>query len=619
MLPLTAKYPLEHKSCSSTLRVILLVTLTAVVGNLIPTLVTAKSARNIPEKGPNSIGKKAKQFICGYDPLGASDELSAHKIHNFELGSRGDAAQIIHARTKGVLSDDSDIAPLEDDGSMVIKPIKFNLKNSSVVFTPEGSGYRISAGDVAFDKDFGDRIGFFLGADNTPGDADNGYRDIRLLDAPFTFFGVSYDTIYVGTNGYITFTQGDTTARLSPTALAATLPRIAPLWADLELVTSGDLHYNRLEGRHLITWEGAAQPAYEGISTFQAVLYDDGRIAFVYRKVKAQASMVGISPGGETSDPVSVDFSNPPSEAVTGTFFQVFGKQKRLDLPAVMQSFYAAHSDLFDTAFIWTDFPYDNGLGIAHSFNVRNHISGIGLRDFDRGQAYGSPSGLSTIITVGNVDDWPSDPQAHAAGLNSAVSIVCHEQGHRWLVYVRFDADHQVKSDLLGRENAHWSFLVDSRTNSQGSFSSLMEGNAWANSGGGTFTTTESAVNYFNPLDQYLMGLRSPDQVGDISYLVTDSQLTEYLREKSPFSGFSMTALRKTISLSQIISHEGERIPTSENSPKELRVGFILLTEQGKTPSAATVEKVARYRDALVRYFSQATGGRAAMNASLAE
>jgi len=619
MFPRKVKPSIEHIAVSNPVRLVLIVALTVIFTNLIPAFVTARSVHRIGQKRSNTADKKAKQFVCGNDPLGATDELNNHLAHKFELSTRGNPNQIKQPRTKGVLSDDSDIAPLEDDGTMVIQPTRFSLKNSSIVFTPEGGGYRISAGDVAFNKDFGDRLGFFLGADNTLGDADNGYRDIRISDAPFTFFGVSYDTIYVGTNGYITFTQGDTTARLSPTALAATLPRIAPLWADLELITSGDLHYNRLEGRHLITWEGAAQPAYEGNSTFQAVLYDDGRIAFVYRKVKAQAAMVGISPGGESVDPLAVDFSNPPSDAVNGTFFQVFGKQKRLDLPAVMQSFYDAHSDLFDTAFIWTDFPYDNGLGIAHSFNVRNHISGIGLRDFDRGKAYGSPSRLSTIITMGNVNDWPSDPQAHAAGLNSAVSIVCHEQGHRWLAYVRFDAGHQTRSDLLGRENAHWSFLVDSRTNSQGSFSSLMEGNAWTSSGGGTFTTTESAVNYFNPLDQYLMGLRPPDQVGDISYLATDSQLTEYLREKSPFSGFSMTAVRMTISLSQIISHEGERLPDSENSPKEVRVGFILLTEQGETPSTSTLEKIARYRDALVRYFSQATEGRASMNASLAE
>ncbi len=571
----------------------------------------------------NGQGKRsfAERVNCGYDPQGATDELSNHRLHVLGLSKRDDGVTLA-ARTTAAgfsIEDAEDIALAEDDGTIVISPGRFDLKNSSILFTPDGDGYRISSADVGFSRDFGSRLGYFFGVDNKLGDGDNGYRDVTLLGAPFPFFGVSYDTIFVGTNGYITFTQGDTTARISPTTLARNLPRIAPLWADLEVVNSGDIYYNRLDGHHLITWEGAGQPSYAGLSTFQAVLYDDGRIAFAYRKVKAQAALAGISPGGSAAEPQPVDFSSPPAEKVTGPFFEVFGKQKRIDLPALLQVFYRTHSDSFDTAYVWTDFDYDNGLGVAHSFNVRNHISGIGLKSFDRGPAYGSPARLSTIITMGNAADWPKDPEAHAAGLNSAISIVCHEQGHRWLAYVRFDADHDIKDDLLGRENAHWSFLVDTRTNSQGSFSSLMEGNAWRDSGAGTFTTIESAVNYFTPLDQYLMGLRSADEVGEIPYLVTDAQLTEFLREKSPFSGFSMSAIRKTTSVAQIVEREGPRIPDSANTPKELRVAFILLTEQGSTPSSATLEKISRYRDALVRYFSVATGGRGSMDASLKE
>ncbi|HLF83617.1 MAG TPA: hypothetical protein VI837_05525 [Blastocatellia bacterium] len=562
-----------------------------------------------------------KRFVCGYDPQGATDELSNHKLNVLGLTKRGGGADFAPRPTAaGILVEDAeDVAQVEDYGTIVISPTRFNLKNSSIRFTPDGDGYRISSGGVAFTRDFGYRLGYFFGADDKLGDGDNGYRNVTLLGAQFPFFGVFHDTIFIGTNGYITFTKGDATARISPTTLGSDLPRIAPLWADLEVVDSGNIYYNRLDGRHLITWEGAGQPSYGGISTFQAVLYDDGRIAFAYRKVKAQAALVGISPGGSAAGPQPVDFSSPPAERVSGPFFQTFGKQRRIDLPALLQAFYRTHSDRFDTAYVWTDFDYDNGLGVAHSFNVRNHISGIGLKTFDRGLAYGSPARLSTIITMGNAADWPSDPQAHAAGLNSAISIVCHEQGHRWLAYVRFDADHDIKDDLLGRENAHWSFLVDTRTNSQGSFSSLMEGNAWRDGGGGTFTTIESAVDYFTPLDQYLMGLRSADEVGEIPYLVTDAQLTEFLREKSPFSGFSMSAVRKTTSVAQIVEREGPRIPDSANAPKELRVAFILLTEQGSTPSSATLEKISRYRDSLVRYFSIATGGRGSMDASLKE
>src|SRR5258705_8880842 len=104
-----------------------------------------------------------------------------------------------------------------------------------------------------------------------------------------------------------------------------------------------------------------------------------------------------------------------------------------------------------------------------------------------------------------------------------------------------------------------------------------MEGNAWRDSGGGTFTTIESAVNYFTPLDQYLMGLRAADEVGEISYLVTGGEAKEFLREKSPVSGFSTTAVRKTISLAQIAEREGPRIPDSANAMKQFRIAFVLL------------------------------------------
>jgi hypothetical protein len=562
-----------------------------------------------------------RRLTCGYDPLGAADEWSIHRLNAERLSRRDKDTRIdTQALTSGPLPVDiGDTAVIEDDGTIVIPPAQFSLKKSSVLFTPEGDGYRISNAHIPYDRNLGFRLGYFLGADDRLDDSDNGYRDVRLLGEQFPFFGAYYDTIYIGTNGFITFTKGDTSSRISPTALARELPRIAPLWADLDVNESGDIYYNRLEGRHIITWDGAGQPSYSGVSTFQAVLYDDGRIAFVYRKVKAQASLVGISPGHSEGDSQPLDLSRPPDEAITGPFFQTFGKQQRLDLPALLRAFYRTHSDSYDTVYVWTDFAYDNGLGVAHSFNVRNDIRGIGLKLVDRGSAYGSPAWLSSIITMGNEADWPSDPQARTAGLNSAIAIVSHEQGHRWLAYVRFDAEHDIKDDLLGRENAHWSFLADTRTNVDGSFSSLMEGNAWRDTGGGTFTTIQSAVNYFTPLDQYLMGLRSADEVGEISYLVTGSETKELLREKSPVSGFSMTAVRKTTSVAQIVEREGPRIPDTANARKQFRVAFVLLTQRGSAKLSATLEKVSRYRDSLLRYFFVATGERGSLDPSLKE
>ncbi len=562
-------------------------------------------------------------FDCGFDPRGAEEQLYAHRLNALRSSARRAAVDgVRHATTLslGPSAENIDnIALIEDDGTIVVQPNKFSLKKRSLIFTPDGPGYRMERGDASFETDRGSKLRGFLGADGKPGSGNNGYRDVSLAGAAFPFYGNFYDTIYVGTNGYITFVQGDTSARISAASLASEMPRIAPLWADLDVNDGGNLYYNRLEDRHLITWDSVSEVVYGGKSTFQAVLYDDGRIAFVYKKVKARSSLTGMSPGNSALDPQPIDFTDPPGEAVAAPFFEAFSNQKRLDLPALTRALYRTQPDAFDMVFIWTDFSYDNGIGVAHSFNVRNDIGGIGLRIFDRGAQYRSPSRLATVITMGNEASWPSDPQALTAGLNTAVCIVCHELGHRWLAYIHFDDENATKDDLLGRDASHWSFLADTRTNSEGSFSSLMEGNAWRDAGTGTFTTIESAVNHFSPLDQYLMGLRSADEVGEIAYLVTDEEFTQLIREKSPVSGLSISAARKTTSVSQIVAHEGPRVPDVSTSPKALRVAFVLLIQQGSTTPDSTIQKIVRYRDALVRYFWAATGRRASLDASLVQ
>jgi hypothetical protein len=553
-----------------------------------------------------------EKLDCGYDPLGAEDGWYQHLINDRRLKQSG-----IESASAAEVYDAGDIAVIEDDGSIIIPPNKFDLKNKSILFIPQGEGFRVERGDVAFSSDYGSKITGFTGLGGAS-NANNGSREVALGGSRFTFFGAIYDRLFVCTNGYVTFNAFDTLARPSPAALATGPPRIAPLWADLDISSKGSIYYNRLADRHLITWKSVGQVRYSGASAFQLSLYDDGRIAFVYKKIKAHASMVGLSPGGAARAAELINFSDPPSALISGPVFEAFTEEKRLDEPGLAQAFYSAHGDEFDTLYVWTDFEFDNGLGYAHAFNVRNRISGIGMSAFDRGAVYASPERLQSILTMGNiVGDWPDDPNSHVVGLNSAISIVCHEQGHRWLSYVRFEEGREVKDDLLGRDREHWSFLIDTRTNEQGSYSSLMEGNAWRESGG-IFTTIESAVNHFSPLDLYLMGLLPADEVGMISYLDTDPDLKELIRSRSPVNGFSMTARRKQISIDRIIRHEGPRLPDSSASQREFRVAFVLIVERGRQPSTSTLEKADRYRQSQVRYFSIATRRLASLDSSLA-
>jgi hypothetical protein len=577
--------------------------------------VTARVIQNLRVISQSS----ADGLRCGFDASGAEEALTVHREHR--LRSKGNLDAITVQGLPSVQTA-GDIALIQDDGSIVMQPNGFDLKNNSILFTPDGNGYRTSIGAIGFNGELGARLNDYLGNDDLPLEgANNGYKEISLSTAPFKFFNIVYDKIFISTNGFISFNRGDTTTRVSAAALAKEMPRLAPLWADLDVTDGGGIFYHRLNDRHLITWNKAPQAQYSGANTFQAALYDDGRIVFAYKKVKARNAMIGIAPGASTSDALPLNFSEAQDYYIDGATFESFSKQKRLDIPALTRSFFNAMPDAFDTVYLWTDFAFDNGPGYATSFIVRNDIQGIGVNQFDKGGMYGSASRLSSIIVMGDVvGSWIDDPNAHVVGLYSAVAITCHEQAHRWTSYIRFNTNRGVKDDLLGRDLSHWSFLMDTRTNENGSFSSLMEGNAWSGGTSGTFKTIESSANHFSELDQYLMGLRASSEVSDLNYIdIGDQQLHASLRMVSPASNFTIGGDRKTVSIDRIIEHEGARVPDVTTSPKEFRIAFILLTEGGHPPSTAVINKTDNYRSALVKYFGQATGRRGSLNSSLTE
>lgn len=70
----------------------------------------------------------------------------------------------------------------------------------------------------------------------------------------FTFFGTVYQSMYVGSNGYITFGQGDTGHSTNPDVFFAK-PRIAALMMDLNPTGEGSsVKLGFLEGRAVVTW-----------------------------------------------------------------------------------------------------------------------------------------------------------------------------------------------------------------------------------------------------------------------------------------------------------------------------------------------------------------------------
>lgn len=136
--------------------------------------------------------------------------------------------------------------------------------------------------------------------------ADDTWEEVAL-PFPFTFYGVSYETLFVSSNGVVTFREGTATydSVNLPTDVVD-MPLIAPFWTDLTTVNeSGDgggyngnasldrgaIYYKALEDRVIIEFGREIDDPYSyGISNwdgwarynFQIVLFRNGDIIFRY-------------------------------------------------------------------------------------------------------------------------------------------------------------------------------------------------------------------------------------------------------------------------------------------------------------------------------------------------
>ena len=147
--------------------------------------------------------------------------------------------------------------------------------------------------DAVFESDYGTNL--FLSDD-----------DFSLVGIGFSFpfYGTEYTGVYVGSNGYLTFNQGDSEFVESIPAHLGPLPRISAFFDDLDpRITPGGVFFNTLTGpnRLVVTWDrlpeypaGFNPPA----NTIQAILFESGRIQFGYAGVVSPDALVGLSPGG---------------------------------------------------------------------------------------------------------------------------------------------------------------------------------------------------------------------------------------------------------------------------------------------------------------------------------
>jgi hypothetical protein len=180
------------------------------------------------------------------------------------------------------------------------------------------------------------------------------------------------------------------------------------------------------------------------------------------------------------------------------------------------------------------------------------------------------------------------------------------ESGHRWLAFTPFrNQNGQNSKTILGRDEAHWSFYFDSD-------GSVMEGNDIEDRGpeqGNQRFLTVRATDTISRLDQYIMGLRSKDEVPPM-FLVENRVGTNLpLPSGNPRLGVAFGGTRRDITIDQIIAANGVRVPSVYQAPKVFRQAFIYLTKRGEPATEEQIQKVQDIRNAWVEFFNRETQG----------
>jgi hypothetical protein len=121
------------------------------------------------------------------------------------------------------------------------------------------------------------------------------------LGFDFPFYGNSYSTVRICTNGFLSFTDG-ATAYLNPRMPNGAAPNavVAPFWDDLNPSNNGTIHYWADPGqpRFVVQYSEVAHYSGGGLESFQVVLDGDGGLLFQYETIaNASSCTVGIENG----------------------------------------------------------------------------------------------------------------------------------------------------------------------------------------------------------------------------------------------------------------------------------------------------------------------------------
>ncbi len=498
--------------------------------------------------------------------------------------------------------DVGDVAVIDDDGTLVTAANQLDLKQKSFRFDPAGnSTYTVATSARVFDPTGGTQV-LNLNDDDSR---------LEALGFFFPFFGREYNTVYLNSDGNLTFGVSDVASTARDLGrFSSGPPRIGPFFTDLD-PRGGRVSIRTESDGIVFIWDSVPAYGTQQYNSFSVKISRNGSIEFLFgTTLSIPDAITGISPGSFQGGVSAVDFSQDlPTTALGGTIAEVFSSTSSVSETGIAKKFFENHPDVFDHLTVFLNFDFDlGGNAYAYELNIKNEITGINLPIDDSSADYGSNGRLRSFLNMGTLSGpgrYPADPNQKFLGTNSTITIMGQESGHRWLAFTPFQ-DGSIRSyTILGRDDAHWSFFFDSD-------GSVMEGNDIEDRGPGLgiqeFKTVGATYTY-SKLDQYIMGLVGKEYVSPMM-LVENKYGTVLTPSSPPEVGVTFGGNRRDITIDSIIAANGTRVPAVNDSPKVFRQAFILVSKQGLPATQDRIAKVQKIRDEWVKFFNAQTGGR---------
>ncbi len=183
-----------------------------------------------------------------------------------------------------------------------------DLADCTVAFTPSGASYQYTTtcgiGGLPIAAGTGTVDSTVLSL------ADSDSVEVALQGAwTIPFFGGSYGSIWVGSNGFVTFGAGDDYSDSSPSSLFA-FPRIAGHDADLDPPSGGTITVDEFADYVVITFADVVRWSTTDTVSFQVVIHSSGDIEIHYGTFTyVSGGTVGLSNGGQLGTyPAETDF-----------------------------------------------------------------------------------------------------------------------------------------------------------------------------------------------------------------------------------------------------------------------------------------------------------------------